>query len=92
MQRLVSGPPGSRDKYEDVTAALTAHFRPKKNKWAERYSFRKRAQKENETLDTLIAELRNLSLSCDFGESEEDNILGQIIEKGYDGYFREKRL
>ena len=103
MQRLLSGPPGSREKskvlfsfcarflnlylsahlfffgrkcavnaavaasylYEAVTAVLTAHFRPKKNKLAERYRFRKRAQRENETLDTFIAELRNLSLSCD---------------------------
>ena len=55
VQRLFSGLPGSKEKYEDVTAALTAHFRPKKNKWAERYRFRKRAQKENETVDTFIA-------------------------------------
>ena len=78
-ERLLSGLPGSKEKYEDVTAALTAHSRPKKNKWAERYRFRKRAQKENETLDTFIAELRVLSLSCDFGETVEDNILGQVI-------------
>ena len=41
VQRLLSGLPGSKEKYEDVTEALTAHFRPKKNKWAERYRFRK---------------------------------------------------
>ena len=76
MQRLLSELPASKEKYEDVTTALTAHFRPKKNKWAERYRFRKRAQKENETLDTFIAELRFLSLSGDFGETVEDNILG----------------
>ena len=34
-----------------------------------------------------------LSLSCDVGDSEEDrNILGQIIEKWYDGYLRGKLL
>ncbi|XP_068675519.1 uncharacterized protein [Montipora foliosa] len=92
VQRLLSGLPGNKEKYEDVTAALTAHFRSKKNKWAERYRYRKRAQKENETLDTFIAELRVLSPSCDFRETVEDNILGQVIEKCYDGYLREKRL
>ena len=45
-----------------------------------------------ETLDTFIAELRVLSLSCDFGETVEDNILGQVIGKCYNGYLREKRL
>ena len=92
VQRLLSGLPGSKEKYEDVTEALTAHFRPKKNKWAERYRFRKRAQNGNETLDTFVAELRVLSLSCDFGENVDDNILGQVIEKCYDGYLREKLL
>ena len=91
-QRLLSELPASKEKYEDVTTALTAHFRPKKNKWAERYRFRKRAQKENETLDTFIAELRFLSLSGDFVETVEDNILGQVIEKCYDGYLRENVL
>ena len=83
---------GMGEKYEDLTAALTAHFRPKKNKWAERYRLRKREQKENKTLDTFIAELRVPSFSCDFGETVEDNILGQVMKKCYDGYLREKRL
>ena len=43
-------------------------------------------------MDTFIAELRVLGLSCDFGVSEEDNVLGQIIEKCYDGFLREKLL
>jgi len=92
VQRLLSGLPGSKEKFEEVKTALTTHFQPKKNKWAERYRFRKRAQKENESVDTFIAELRVLSLSCDFGETVEDNILGQVIEKCYDGYLREKLL
>ena len=32
VQRFLSGLPGSKEKYEDVTAALTEHFRQKKNK------------------------------------------------------------
>lgn len=92
VQRLLSGLPGSKEKFDDVKTALTAYCQPKKNKWAERYKFRKRAQLQNETLDTFIAELRVLSLSCDFGEAVEDNILGQVIEKCHDGYLREKLL
>ena len=92
VQRLLSGLPGSKEKFEEVKSALTAHFQPKRNKWAERYKFRKRSQKENESVDTFIAELRVLSLSCDFGDSVEDNILGQVIEKCHDSYLREKLL
>lgn len=29
-----------------------------------------------------------LSLTCDFGEATDDNILGQVIEKCSDGYLR----
>ena len=40
----------------------------------------------------FFAELRFWSVFCDFGESVECNILGQVIEKCYDGNLREKRL
>lgn len=50
VQRLLSGLPGSKEKFEDVKKALTAYFQPKKNKWAERYKFRKRAQMQNKCL------------------------------------------
>lgn len=33
-----------------------------------------------------------LSLTCDFGEATDDNILGQVIEKCPDGYLRETLL
>ena len=92
VQRLLSGLPGTKEKFEDVKTALTTYFQPKKNKWAERYKFRKRCQLQNETLDTFIAELRVLSLACDFGDVVDENILGQIIEKCSDNYLREKLL
>ena len=92
VQRLLSGLPGENKKFEEVKQALSAHFQPKRNKWAERHKFRKRAQLQHESLDTFIAELRMLSLTCDFGEANDDNILGQVIEKCSDGYLREKLL
>ena len=42
-------------------------------------------------MDTFTAELRRSSLSCNFGESVEDNVLDQVIEKCYD-YLGEKLL
>ena len=92
VQRLLSGLPGDKKKFDEVKEALSAHFLPKRNKWAERYKFRKRAQLQQESLDTFIAELRMLSLTCDFGDATDDNILGQVIEKCSDGYLREKLL
>ena len=92
VQRLLSGLPGEKKKFEEVKQALSAHFQPKRNKWAERYKFRKRAQLQHESLDTFIEELRMLSLTCDFGEAADDNILGQVIEKCSDGYLQEKLL
>ncbi|CAH3037674.1 unnamed protein product [Pocillopora meandrina] len=79
VQRLLSGLPGENKKFEEVKQALSAHFQPKRNKWAERHKFRKRAQLQHESLDTFIAELRMLSLTCDFGEANDDNILGQTL-------------
>ena len=57
VQRLLSGLPGDKKKFDEVKEALSAHFLPKLNKWAERYKFRKRAQLQQESLDTFIAEL-----------------------------------
>lgn len=92
VQRLLSGLPGEKKKFDEVKQALSAHFLPKRNKWAERYKFRKRSQLQHESLDSFIVELRILSLTCDFGEATDDNILGQVIEKCADGYLREKLL
>lgn len=89
---MLSGLLGENKKFEQVKQALSAHFQPKRNKWAERYKFPKRAQLQYESLDTFIAELRMLNLRRDFGEATDDNILGQVIEKCSDAYLREKRL
>ena len=42
-------------------------------------------------MNTVIVELRILSVSYDLVETVEDNILSQVIEKCYDGYLREKQ-
>lgn len=48
VQRLLSGLPREKKKFEGVKQALSAHFQPKRNKWPESYKFRKRAQLQHE--------------------------------------------
>ena len=92
VQRLLTGLAGVKVKYADVVKVLSDYFRPKRNKWAERYKFRKRYQEQNENLDTFIAELRVLADLCGFEDALEENILGQVIEKCADSYLRQKLL
>ena len=55
---------------EDVTTLLkklSDHFMPKKNVAYERHIFTTRLQKEGETLDQYITDLRSEVSSCEFG-------------------------
>ena len=81
VQCLLSGLPESREKYEDVTATLARHFRPKK--WDQNDIG---SGREHITIDTFMEKLKVLSLFCDFGAAVEDNIVGKIIEKYYYDY------
>ena len=67
-------------------------FNPKKNIVAEVYKFRQRAQKSNKSMDHYVNVLHDLVRSCDLGNSENDLLCDQIVEKCQSNQLREKLL
>ena len=59
---------------------------------AERYKFRSRAQKTDESIDTYLTSLRELVKSCDLGTLEEEMIRDQIVEKCSSRTLKQKLL
>ena len=53
---------------------------PKKNLIAERRKFFTRNQQHDETIDTYITQLRNLSSTCKFGDVKEGLILYKLVD------------
>ena len=47
----------------------------------ERYKFRSRARKADESIDAYLTIFRELAKSCDFGDLEKEMIRDQIVEK-----------
>ncbi|UYV75014.1 hypothetical protein LAZ67_12002096, partial [Cordylochernes scorpioides] len=72
--------------------ALDKYFTPHKNVVTERFKFRQRVQKDDESIDNYLISLRELSKSCEFGNLEADMIRDQIIEKCNNKQLKEKLL
>lgn len=68
-------------EYEMALAKLNEFFEPKKNSTYERHMFRVLKQEKGEKIGIFAMRLRVQAEKCDFGESIEDNIKDQIIEK-----------
>ena len=72
VQRIFNTLPGEHKSLEEAKTALNGYFAPKRNVVAERYKFRSRAQKADESFDAYLTSLRELVKSCDFGTLEEE--------------------
>ena len=72
---------------QECLNALDAYFTPKVNVPFERHMFRQMQQKENETIDQFVCQLRQKSISCKFTNVDEA-IRDQIIEKCRDTKLR----
>ena len=58
--------------FQDTLKVLDDYFIPKANVPFERHLFRQIAQENSETVDQFVCRLRQRSVSCDFGEQEDD--------------------
>lgn len=67
--------------YEIALAKLNDFFEPKKNSTYERHVFRLIKQERGEKIGMFAMRLRTQAEKCGFGESLEDNVKDQIIEK-----------
>lgn len=65
-------------KYKDLVQLFANHFNPK-NITVERHNFLTRRQKDNETLDEFVTDLKNLSLTCEFGILQNSLIKDLLI-------------
>ena len=67
--RSILAPESPREKSLDALfETLKGHFDPKPIVVAERFRFYQRSQRTDESIADFIADLRCLSISCDFGE------------------------
>ena len=70
---------------------LTKYFEPKTNVRIEIYNFRSCKQKEGQSLDEFVTELRQLSKNCGFTDVDKE-ILSQVIQHCSSSRFRRRAL
>jgi RNase H-fold protein (predicted Holliday junction resolvase) len=58
--------------YDQLTAALKAHFNPKPVVIAERFHFHHRTQSGEESVTEYVAELKKLARNCNFSQHLEE--------------------
>ena len=92
VQRIFNTLPSEHKSLAEAKTALNGYFAPKRNVVAERYKFRSRAQKADESFDAYLTSLRELVKSCDFGTLEEEMIRDQIVEKCSSQTLKQKLL
>ena len=68
------------DKPEKILEKLENYVRPKKNKRMARFRLHQRTQKETETFDNFVKDLKILAMDCDYADS--DDVLIDLIISG----------
>jgi len=91
LKNLIAPQKVSDVSYEDVTSALSLHFKPKPILIAERFRFYKRQQKQDETVAEYILVLKTLASTCEFGQILNDALRDQFV-CGLSGEGYHKRL
>lgn len=67
LRKLTTPNKPSEKTYEEIKKHLSDYFSPAPLEMSERHRFYKRMQKEGETANEYMAELRRLSQNCNFG-------------------------
>jgi len=65
--------------YTQVIEKLTAHFKPKPLKIAERFSFYNRNQQQGERVADYVAEFRRLAVNCEFGNFLNEALCDHLV-------------
>ena len=77
--------------YTATKQVLTTYFEPKKNTQMEVYQFRSYKQKEGQSLDEFVTELRKLAKTCEFTNMGNE-ILSQVIQNCKSNRLRRRAL
>lgn len=78
-QRIL-GALGSPATFAATVTLLTNHFSGKQRVLVRRYKLRKRRQRPGESLQTFVADLRELARACNYGALHDEMIRDQMIE------------
>ncbi|XP_064637879.1 uncharacterized protein LOC135494059 [Lineus longissimus] len=81
-----------RAKYDKVIEQFVKYCSPKKNETYERYVFRSRLQKQGETFDSFITDLRLKSKTCNFADLADSMLRDQVVFGIADSKIRERLL
>ena len=67
-------------KYDDMIITMTNHYNPTKSAIVERFKFNKCNRKPSQAISAYVAELKELSRTCAFGETADGvNLTSQLI-------------
>ena len=77
-----------KDKYDVVIAKFEHYCTPRINETYERYIFRNRLQKESESIEQFVTDLRLKSQSCNFGTLCDSMVRDQIVVGVHDSKVR----
>ena len=88
----VLGALGSATTFADTAKLLTDHFSGKQRVLIRRYRLRKRHQRPGESIQTFVADLRELARACEYGGLHDQMIRDQLIEGTSCDKTREKLL
>ena len=69
----------NKDKYDVVLAKFEEYCCPEINETFERFVFRTRMQKESETFNDFLKDLRTKVKTCNFGTQSDSMIRDQIV-------------
>lgn len=78
--------------YDSTVKVLDDYFMPKTNVPFERHVFRQLAQSSMETLDQFVCKLSQRSVTCEFGDKEDEYIRDQVIDQCYSSKMRRRFL
>lgn len=79
LKNLIAPVKISDSTYQNLTSALSLHFKPKPILIAERFRFYKRQQKPDETVTEYILALKKLASTCEFGQFLNDALRDQFV-------------
>ena len=69
----------STKSFDQIVEAAGKHFNPKPSSIVQRFRFNSRARKEGESVAEFVAQLRQLSEHCQFGDTLNDMLRDRIV-------------
>ena len=79
LRNLLSPVKPNEKTFEDIVNVLRGHFKPTPLVIAERYKFYERKQTDGENVNAFIAELKKLSLHCEFGDFLDQALRDKLV-------------